>query len=163
MEIFLTLLILCTLMFLICYVGTGGEKNIKSLSSYPDEVIEIIKSRPEYKDKIKKPSGEAAGFMMNILIYSVILFIFGLPVKTSHFLANFIRLSILGQGVNLFDLLVIDLIWWTHTKRVRFKGTENDDKLYKNPKKHIISFLKGIALFIIVAVVDGFLLTLIGA
>ena len=31
-------------------------------------------------------------------------------------------------------------------------GTENDDKLYKNPKKHIISFFKGIALFIIVAV-----------
>ncbi len=31
---------------------------------------------------------------------------------------------LLGQALNLFDFLVIDLLWWRHTKRVRFSGTE---------------------------------------
>lgn len=161
MNVFITLLMLCALMFLICYVGTGKEKNLRALASYPDEVQKIVKNMPEYKDKIKKPSGEITGFLMNILVYGVILFIFGLPSKTSDFLTNFLRLSILGQGVNLFDLLVIDLLWWRHSKRVRFKGTEENDELYKDPKKHIISFLKGILLFLIIAAIDGFLLSLI--
>ena len=91
-------------MFLICYVGTGGQKNLRALAAYPDEVQKIVKENPEYKGKIKKPSGEIKGFLMNVLVYGVIIFIFGLTLKTGSFSTNFLRLSILGQGVNLFDL-----------------------------------------------------------
>lgn len=158
--VYLLLLMLCALMFLICIVGTGDEKNIISFDSYPDEVQEIVKNMPEYKDKIRKQN-RSASFFMNLLIYSVLIFLFGLAIKSTSFLKNFINLSIIGQGFNLFDLLVIDFLWWRHTKRVRFKGTENNSELYKNPQKHIKAFFKGIILFLIIAIIDGFLLTLI--
>ena len=58
-----------------------------------------------------------------------------------------------------FDLVVIDLLWWRHTKRVRFSGTENRPELYADPGKHISSFLRGIVMFLLVAILDGWLLT----
>ena len=66
----------------------------------------------------------------------------------------------MGQGLNLFDYLVIDLLWWRNTKRIRFCGTENRPELYRNPRKHTVSFMKGIVMFLIVALADGMLLTL---
>lgn len=66
----------------------------------------------------------------------------------------------MGQGLNLFDYLVIDLLWWRTTKRIHFRGTENRPELYRNSRKHTISFVKGIVMFLIVALADGILLTL---
>ncbi|EPY2293460.1 hypothetical protein [Clostridium sporogenes] len=53
------------------------------------------------------------------------------------------------------------MIWWRNTERVRFKGTEKLDSVYKNPKKHIRSFLKGIVVFVIVALIDTVILSFI--
>ena len=54
---------------------------------------------------------------------------------------------------------MIDLLWWRHAKRVRFSGTENRPELYADPSKHISSFLRGIVMFLLVAILDGWLLT----
>lgn len=66
----------------------------------------------------------------------------------------------MGEILSAFDSLVIDPLWWRHTKRVRFSGTENQPELYHSPKNHLISFVKGIAMFFIAAVIDGWLLSL---
>ena len=66
-----------------------------------------------------------------------------------------------GQILNLFDFLVIDILWWRNSSRVRFTGTENKPELYSNPKKHFLSFIKGCVMFLIVAIIDGLLLTVI--
>lgn len=70
-------------------------------------------------------------------------------------------MTILEQSLNLLDLLVIDLLRWRNTKRVRFSGTENMADIYRNPKKHIISFIKAIFVFLIAAVADGLILSAI--
>ncbi len=48
-------------------------------------------------------------------------------------------LSCVQRGLGLFDLLVIDLLWWRNTKRTRFSFLP-EKKYYQNPKKHIESF-----------------------
>ena len=63
------------------------------------------------------------------------------------------------QALNLFDFLVIDLLWWRHTKRVRFSGTEESPELYADPRKHFYAFLRGVLLFLAVALINGYLLT----
>lgn len=73
---------------------------------------------------------------------------------------NLLRLTVMGQGLNLFDYLVIDLLWWRNTKRIRFTGTENQPELYRDPQKHTVSFVKGILMFFLVALADGGLLAL---
>lgn len=68
-----------------------------------------------------------------------------------------INFLILGEGLNLFDLIVIDLLWWRNSKRIRFSCVPQIE-MYKNPRKHIESFFRGIifssfSLFIGVSVV----------
>ena len=118
---------------------------------------EIIKKNPVLQAKIKTVS-HVMSFVSNILVFGIVLFIFGLFVKASGFRTNFVNLLILGQCLNAFDFLVIDMLWWRNSKRVRFTGTKNRKELYSNPKKHFASFLKGIAVFLIIAVIDGAIL-----
>ena len=111
--------ILCIVFFLLCYIGTGtDEKNLKSYSSYPDEVQAQINNILEYQGKFNKHN-KFITFIFNLLLFSVILFFLGLFIKEDNFFNNFLYLSIMGQGLNIFDLLVIDLLWWRNTKRIR--------------------------------------------
>lgn len=155
------LVLLCALFWGICYINTGSDtKNLKSYASYPDEIQKIIKENPVLSSEIKITSS-LISFLSNIIIFGVVIFIFGIFIKEKSFTSNLINLSILGQSLNLFDFLVIDMLWWRNSKRIRFTGTENMAHLYKNPQKHFISFLKGILVFLIIAVIDSLLLSFI--
>lgn len=159
--IILELTILCAVFFAICYLSTGSDKkNIKSYTSYPDEVQEIVKKNLALQAKIKTAS-PFVSFVSNVVVFGIVLFIFALFVKEDGFKVNFTNLMILGQCLNAFDFFVIDMLWWRNSKRVRFTGTKNRKELYSNPKKHFASFLKGIAAFLIIAVIDGVILTLL--
>lgn len=63
-----------------------------------------------------------------------------------------------SEGLGLFDLLVIDLLWWRNTKRTRFSFLP-EKKYYQNPKKHIESFWRGIPLFAAVAALSALIVT----
>lgn len=164
-TILLTIL-LCLAFWGCCYLSTGGnEKNIKAYATYPDEVQAYVRNSPELKEQIENANllvspNPVKTFLANAILFLVVLFVLGIFVRTSSFFMNVLRLSVIGQGLNLFDYLVIDLLWWRNTKRVRFRGTENNPKIYQNPRKHTVSFVKGIVMFLIVALADGILLTL---
>lgn len=66
----------------------------------------------------------------------------------------------LGEGLGLFDLVVIDLLWWRNTKRIRFSFLP-EKELYHNPDKHIGSFIRGIPLLAVVAVLSAGVVTLL--
>lgn len=66
----------------------------------------------------------------------------------------------LGEGLGMFDLVVIDLLWWRNTKRIRFSFLPEKSH-YQDPSKHIGSFLRGIPLFAIVAVPAAGIVTLL--
>ena len=85
--------------------------------------------------------------MLNFLLFLLLFFILGLFIRDSSFLQNFVSLTIMGQSLNAFDLLVIDLLWWRNTKRIRFTKIP-EKELYRNPKKHIWSFIRGVAMYL---------------
>lgn len=152
--------ILCGVLFLICFVGTGtDDKNLKSYASYPTDVQHQIKQIPTYQGRFKERR-KTTVFLSNFLLFLPLLFVLGLPVRESSFWHNFICLSILGQGLNVFDLLIIDLLWWRHTKRIHFtKIPENE--WYQDSQQHVLSFVRGAVLYLLIAVIDGYLLTLV--
>lgn len=158
--------ILCFVFWGCCYINTGGdEKNIKAYATYPDEVQAYVRNDSELKEQIEKANllvspNPVKTFLANTVLFLAVLFLLGIFVRTDSFAVNLLRLNIIGQGLNLFDYLVIDLLWWRNTKRIRFQGTENQPELYRNPKKHTVSFVKGIVMFFLVALADGILLTL---
>lgn len=102
-----------------------------------------------------------AVFANNLLLFTVLLFALGLLTRQENFKGNFLNALLLGQVLNLFDLLVIDLLWWRRTRRVRFTGTENRSELYADPGKHIFAFLRGIVMFLLTALLAGGTLTLL--
>lgn len=158
MFVLIELVMLCGLFWGGCWLCTGDDrKNLYGFRSYPDAVQSIVRARPELAGKLR-PQRPAMTFAGNLLLFTVVLFILGLLTRQEDFAGNFRNILILGQGLNLFDLVVIDLIWWRHTKRVRFFGTENRPELYADPGKHIASFLRGIVMFLLVAILDGWLL-----
>lgn len=159
-------MILCFVFWGCCYLSTGGdEKNSKAYATYPDEVQAYVGNDPRLKKQIEKANllvspNPIRTFLANTILFLAVLFLLGIFVRMDSFAVNLLRLSVMGQGLNLFDYLVIDLLWWRNTKRIRFTGTENQPELYRDPQKHMVSFVKGIVMFFLVALADGVLLTL---
>lgn len=150
---------LCLAFWGICYLGTGtDEKNLKGLSAYPDVIQRKVKNDSVLGPQAKSMSS-VAHFFSNLLLYTVLLLIICFFERKEGFFLNFWKVLFMGEILNLFDFFVIDLLWWRHTKRVRFTGTENQPELYSDPKNHLISFTKGILMFFIAALVDGLILS----
>ena len=88
----------------------------------------------------------------------------GLALKNvlhlNDYLSAFWYFLVFGEGVGLFDLLVIDLLWWRSTKRIRFSFLP-EKQAYRDPKKHIESFLRGIPLFAAVAALTALIVTVL--
>lgn len=153
------IIILCTIFFALCFLGTGtDENNLKSYASYPDEVQRHIREAYEYQGKYHE-ANKLATWFANLVVFLVLFMIFGAFIREKDYMQNFINLLILGQALNIFDLLVIDLLWWRNSKRIRLSRVP-EKVLYQNPKKHIQAFLRAIPMYIVVAAVDGYLLTL---
>ncbi len=157
--IFIFLFILCLIFFGLCFLGTGtDEKNLKNYMSYPDEVQEKIKNIEDYHGKFKEAS-KASIFIANFIIFSILFLILGLKIRQESFVQNFIALLILGQGLNVFDLVFIDLLWWRNTKRIRLSKIP-EKALYQNPKTHIEAFERAFFMYFLIAFLDGYILTL---
>lgn len=157
--VLIELLILCLIFFILCYLATGtDEKNLKNYMSYPDEVQAKIKRTGDYQGKFKEAS-KTSTFIANFIIFSILFLILGLKIRQESFVQNFIGLLILGQGLNVFDLVFIDLLWWRNTKRIRLSKIP-EKALYQNPKTHIEAFERAFFMYFLIALLDGYILTL---
>lgn len=152
--------ILCLIFFLICYVNTGSdEKNLIGLRSYPLSVQEKVRNNDKFKDKVK-PVNLVKVFISNLILFSIIFLIVFYFGRSNGFIKNFIDLLICGQIINAFDYYVIDLLWWRNSSRIRFSFIP-DKKEYQDKTMHYQSFLRGIIMYILVAVIDAIILTII--
>lgn len=159
MLFIIKMICLCLAFWGICYLGTGTDaKNLKGLSAYPDVIQRQVKCDLVLGPQVKTMS-PVVTFFLNLLLYAILLLMMCFFEREKNFFANFWKVLTMGEILNLFDFLVIDMLWWRHTKRIRFTGTENQPELYSDPKNHLISFAKGILLFFVVALVDGLILS----
>ncbi len=151
--------ILCSAFFGLCFLGTGTDKkNLRNYMSYPDDVQKRIKEIEEYQGKYKE-TGSFVVWIANFLLFTILFLLLGIVIRQTSFKHNFISLLILGETLNVFDLIVIDLLWWRNTKRIRLSKIPQKE-LYQNPKKHIEAFLRALILYFFIAMIDGYLLTL---
>ena len=147
----------------VCFLGTSTDrKNLMGLRSYPDEVQSRVRSDPQLGKAVPKTKSTAAILLSNLLLFTVLFSVLGLALKRvlglNNYLSAFWYFLAFGEGLGLFDLLVIDLLWWRNTKRIRFSFLP-EKEAYQNPKKHIESFLHGIPLFAAVAALAALIVT----
>lgn len=75
-----------------------------------------VRNKSELQEQIEKANLLASPnpvrtFLANAILFLAVLFLLGIFVRTDSFAVNLLRLSVMGQGMNLFDYLVIDLLW----------------------------------------------------
>ena len=145
-----------------CFLGTGTDKkNLAGLRSYPEEVQRCVRENSELADSApgKKPVWMI--LLSNLLVFTVVFTVIGLAFRNilglNGFLQTFLYFLALGEGLGLFDLVIIDLLWWRNSKRIRFSFLPVKEP-YQDPKMHIDSFLRGIPLFAVIAALTAAIL-----
>ena len=146
----------------ICFICTGTDKkNLAGLRSYPDEVQAAVRER--LGNKVPAAKSIPSVLTGNLLLFTVVFSIVGIALRGllsfDGYFSAFWYFLLLGEGLGLFDLMVIDLLWWRNTQRIRFSFLPNK-AAYQDPSKHIGSFVRGIPLFAVVAALSAAVVTL---
>lgn len=149
----------------ICFLGTGTDrKNLMGLRSYPDEVQKQVRDHGQWKDAVPKEKPMAVVWLSNLLLFTVVFSVLGFCLRNvlelNGYLPTFLYFLALGEGLGLFDLLVIDLLWWRNSKRIRFSFLP-EKEYYRDPAKHLGSFVRGIPMFAAVAALSAGILTVL--
>ncbi len=157
MILVLESIILCTLFTIMVYIMS--REPIKTLYNYPPKIQERVKSLKEYKDKIPTNENKItakifASILFLIILCAVLRYINGYTTFLESFSYGFLLWTI----VNLYDAIVLDVIWFCHDKHFVFKGTEDMVKEYHNYWFHIKGFFIGEALALIICSLAGLII-----
>ena len=149
----------------VCFLCTGTDKkNLSGLRSYPDAVQQAVREHPVLGQSAPQEKSVLSILLGNLVLFTAVFSVLGLALKgilgLSDFCSAFWYFLLLGEGLGIFDLLVIDLLWWRNTKRIRFSFLP-EKAAYQAPSKHLGSFWRGIPLFAIVAAVTAEIVTIL--
>lgn len=127
------------------FIGTKDDKTkLKGFYYYPKEIQERIRTIPEHIKHIPKESAQTINFVVSFAIFLVIFSVCNYINGTVSFINTFTNSVILGVVMNLYDLVILDIIWFPNSIRARVTGTEDMSKEYRNYKGHVKAFLRGI-------------------
>ena len=149
MIIVIESIVLCALFTLMVFIMS--RKPINTLYNYPPKIQERVKSLDEYKDKVPETKNKvAAKLIASILFLVIIALILRFINGYTTFLESFKYGFLLWTIVNLYDAIVLDIIWFCHDPHFVFKETENMKDEYHNYWFHIKGFFIGEILALII-------------
>ena len=160
MIIIIESIILCVMFTLMVYAISRNP--IKTLYNYPPKIQERVKSLEEYKDKIPTQENKVtAKIIASILFLIIICLILRYVNGYTTFIESFGYGFLLWTIVNLYDAIVLDIIWFCHDKYFVFKGTEDMVDEYHNYWFHIKGFFIGELLALIICTLAGLIIQFI--
>jgi len=131
--------------------------------SYPKEIRERVENLPQYKDVIKGEKKRHLSIkIISVLIFAIVLAVVAYYSGAKNFKSAYIHVFILFFVVNIYDMIVLDIGLFCHSKKTRIPGTEDMDKEYKNPWHHIRGAVIGIIIGTVVALLSGAIVHIIG-
>ena len=147
-------IILCLIFTLMVWLMVRDP--IKSLYNYPPKIQERVKSLEEYKDKIPTQKNKLAAKLTASVLFVVVLSLILRYVNGyTTFLQAFGWGFLLWTVVNLWDAVVLDILWFCHDPRFVFKGTEDMVSDYHDYWFHIKGFFIGEALALVICAAAG--------
>ena len=146
--------VLCLVFTLMVWLMS--REPIKSLYNYPPKIQERVKSLPEYKDRIPTQKNKLAAKLGACILFIVVLSLILRYVNGyTTFLQTFGYGFLLWTVVNLWDAVVLDILWFCHDPHFVFKGTEDMVGDYHDYWFHIKGFFIGEALALVVCALAG--------
>lgn len=154
MIILIESVVLCLVFTLLVWLMARDP--IKSLYNYPPKIQDRVKSLEEYKDKIPTQKNKLAAKLGASVLFVVVLSLLLRYVNGyTTFLQAFGWGFLLWTAVNLWDAVVLDILWFCHDPRFVFKGTEDMVSDYHDYWFHIKGFFIGEALALAVCAAAG--------
>ena len=158
MAIVIECIALCVLFTLMVYIMSRNP--IATLYNYPPKIQEKVKSLEEYKDKIPTQKNKivaklCASVIIVVLVSLILRYVNGYTTFKDAFICGLLIWTV----VNWYDVIVMDIIWFCHSPKFVFKGTEDIAKEYRNYWFHIkqgfIGQVIGTVICIIIGLVVG--------
>ena len=151
---------LCVLFTMMVYIMS--REPIKTLYNYPPKIQERVKSLEQYKDKIPTQKNKIfAKSLASILIIIIISLILRYVNGYTTFIEGFGYGFLLWTIVNIYDAVVMDIIWFCHDPYFIFKGTEDMVEEYHNYWFHIKGSLIGEILALVICAIVGLVIQFI--
>ena len=151
---------LCILFTIMVYIMSRNP--IKTLYNYPPKIQERVKTLDEYKDKIPTQKNKVfAKSVASILIIAIISLILRYVNGYRTFIEGFGYGFLLWTIVNIYDAVVMDIIWFCHDPYFVFKGTEDRVDEYHNYWFHIKGSLIGEVLALVICAIVGLVIQFI--
>lgn len=153
-------IVLCIIFTIMVYIMSRNP--IKTLYNYPPKIQERVKTLEEYKDKIptkknKLLAKSLASIFIIIIISLILRYINGYTTFIEGFGYGFLIWTI----VNIYDVIVMDIIWFCHDPYFVFKGTEDLKEEYHNYWFHIKESLIGELIALVICVIVGLIIEFI--
>ena len=153
-------IILCLLFTIMVYIMS--REPIKTIYNYPPKIQERVKSIQKYEDKIPTNKNKIiiklfASIIFLIIICVVLRYINGYKTFLDSFKYGFLLWTI----VNLWDVIVLDIIWFCHDKQFVLEGTEDMIDEYHNYLFHIKGFIIGEGLALIICTISALIIEFI--
>lgn len=149
MTIAIESIVLCLVFTLMVYFMS--REPIKTLYNYPPKIQERVRTLPEYKDKIPTQKNKLAAKLSASVLFVIILALILRYVNgCMTFFQAFGTGFLLWTVVNLWDALVLDILWFCHDPHFVLKGTEDMVSDYLDYWFHIKGFFIGEALALVV-------------
>jgi hypothetical protein len=143
------------LLFTLIVVGMSREP-IKQLYNYPPKIQERVRSLPAYEGKIPTRKNKLAAKLTASVLFIVILsLILRYLNGCTSFLQAFGTGFLLWTIVNLWDAIVLDILWFCHDPHFVLKGTEDMVSDYHDYWFHIKGFFIGEGLALAVCAIAG--------
>ena len=157
MIIVIESIILCLLFTFMVYIMSRNP--IKTLYNYPPKIQERVKSLDEYKESIPTKENKIVAKLFASVIFLLILclvlrYINGYTTFRDSFKYGYILWTV----VNLYDLIVLDIIWFCHDSHFVFKGTEDMKEEYHGYMFHIKGFVVGEVLALVICALAGLII-----
>ena len=160
MIIVIESIVLCVLFTIMVYIMS--REPIKTLYNYPPKIQERVKSLEEYKDKIPTPKNKIfAKSVASVVIIAIISLILRYVNGYTTFIEGFGYGFLLWTIVNIYDAVVMDIIWFCHDPYFVFKGTEDMVDEYHNYWFHIKGSLIGEVLALVICTIVGLVIQFI--
>ena len=151
---------LCILFTIMVYIMSRNP--IKTLYNYPPKIQERVKTLDEYKDKIPTQKNKVfAKSVASILIIAMRSLILRYVNGYRTFIEGFGYGFLLWTIVNIYDAVVMDIIWFCHDPYFVFKGTEDMVDEYHNYWFHIKGSLIGEVLALVICAIVGLVIQFI--
>lgn len=144
------------ILFTIIVVYLTLRDPLASVGDYPPKVkerCEQLKLIPKRKKRFTRKDiiRKTVAMVVFVILFSFILYKFN---GADTFAKGFIDSYILWLIIDWYDALVLDCIWFCHSKKVRIPGTE-DMKEYKDYLFHIKQSCIGMVLGLPVCILVG--------